>query len=46
MFKYFQTHNYLSGDWSDRIALANSIAGRRPSTLSEWAREHFSAPAA
>jgi len=46
MFKYFQTHTYLGADWSDRIALANSIAGRRPSTFSTWAREHFSVPTA
>ncbi len=46
MFKYFQSHTYLGADWSDRIALANSIAGRRPSTFSAWARQHFSVPAA
>ena len=46
MFKYFQTHTYLGSDWSDRIALANSIAGGRPSTLSTWARENFSVQAA
>jgi NmrA-like family protein len=26
-FKYFQAHTYLGSDWSDRIALANKIAG-------------------
>jgi uncharacterized protein YbjT (DUF2867 family) len=46
MFKYFQTHTYLGGDWSDRIALANSIAGKRPTALAAWARDHLSAPAA
>jgi uncharacterized protein YbjT (DUF2867 family) len=37
-FQYFQAHTYLGSDWSDRIALANKIAGRQPSTLSTWAR--------
>jgi hypothetical protein len=46
MFQYFQTHTYLGADWSDRIALATSIAGRRPSGFSEWAREHFPVRAA
>jgi uncharacterized protein YbjT (DUF2867 family) len=40
-FKYFQAHTYLGSDWSDRIALANKIAGGRPSTLSTWARVNF-----
>ena len=37
-FKYFQTHTYLGPDSSDRIALANTIAGGPPSTFSTWAR--------
>ena len=45
-FKYFQAHTYLGSDWSDRIALANKIAGGRPSTLSTWARVNFSVQAA
>jgi uncharacterized protein YbjT (DUF2867 family) len=45
-FKYFQAHTYLGSDWSDRIALANRIAGGRPSTLSTWARANFSVQAA
>jgi uncharacterized protein YbjT (DUF2867 family) len=40
-FKYFQAHTYLGSDWSNRIALANKIAGGRPSTLSTWARVNF-----
>ena len=35
---YFQAHTYLGSDWSDRIALANKIAGRQPSTFATWAR--------
>jgi uncharacterized protein YbjT (DUF2867 family) len=46
MFQYFQTHTYLGADWSDRIALANTIAGTRPRTFAEWAREHFTVRAA
>jgi len=38
MFSYFQAHTYLGSDSSDRIALANKIAGRQPSRLSTWAR--------
>ena len=45
-FKYFQAHTYLGSDSSDRIALANKIAGGPPSTLSAWARANFSVPAA
>jgi hypothetical protein len=45
-FKYFQAHTYLGSDWSDRIALANRIAGGRPSTLSTSARANFSLQAA
>src|SRR6266850_2339144 len=39
-FGYFQAHTYLGSDSSDRIALANKIAGRRPTRLSTWAREN------
>ena len=44
-FKYFQAHTYLGSDSSDRIALANRIAGGPPSTLSTWARVNFSVQA-
>jgi NmrA-like family len=37
-FSYFQAHTYLGSDSSDRIALANKIAGRQPSKFSTWAR--------
>jgi uncharacterized protein YbjT (DUF2867 family) len=37
-FRYFQAHTYLGSDSSDRIALANKIAGRQPSTFATWAR--------
>ena len=35
---YFQAHTYLGSDSSDRIALANKIAGRQPTKFSTWAR--------
>jgi uncharacterized protein YbjT (DUF2867 family) len=41
-FKYFQAHTYLGADWFDRIALANTLAGSRPTTLSMWAQVNFS----
>jgi uncharacterized protein YbjT (DUF2867 family) len=44
MFAYFQAHTYLGSDSRDQIALANKIAGRRPTKLSAWARVNFPAP--
>jgi uncharacterized protein YbjT (DUF2867 family) len=38
MFSYFQAHTYLGSDSTDRIALANKIAGRQPTKFSTWAR--------
>src|SRR6266705_3167110 len=38
MFSYWQVHTYLGSDSSDRIALANKIAGRQPTSFSTWAR--------
>jgi uncharacterized protein YbjT (DUF2867 family) len=38
MFSYFEAHTYLGSDSSDRIALANKIAGRQPSKFATWAR--------
>ena len=43
MFSYFQAHTYLGSDSSDRIALANKIAGRQPTRFSTWARVSFPA---
>src|SRR6266849_389257 len=37
-FAYFEAHTYLGSDSSDRIALANGIAGRQPTTFAAWAR--------
>jgi uncharacterized protein YbjT (DUF2867 family) len=38
MFRYFEAHTYLGSDSSDRIALANKIAGRQPTKFSTWTR--------
>src|SRR6266513_4693292 len=44
MFSYWQAHTYLGSDSSDRIALANKIAGRQPTKFSAWTRVNFQAP--
>jgi uncharacterized protein YbjT (DUF2867 family) len=41
MFSYWEAHTYLGSDSSDRIALANKIAGREPTRFSTWAWENF-----
>ncbi len=41
MFSYWEAHTYLGSDFSDRIALANKVAGREPTRFSNWARENF-----
>jgi hypothetical protein len=41
MFSYFQAHTYLGSDSSDRIALANKIAGMQPNKFATWARVNF-----
>ena len=46
MFSYWEAHTYLGSDSSDRIALANKIAGRQPTSFSEWARVNFPVRAA
>src|SRR5712664_1796414 len=38
MFSYWEAHTYLGSDSSDRIALANKIAGRQPTKFATWAR--------
>ena len=44
MFRYFQAHTYLGSNSSDRIALANKVAGGLPAEFSTWARANFSVP--
>jgi uncharacterized protein YbjT (DUF2867 family) len=43
MFRYFEAHTYLGSDSSDRIALANKIAGRPPTKFATWAQMNFPA---
>src|SRR5438876_2763537 len=38
MFSYWEAHTYLGSDSSDRIALANKIAGRPTTKFATWAR--------
>jgi hypothetical protein len=46
MFRYWEVHTYLGSDSSDRIALANKIAGAHPTPFSTWARVNFPVQAA
>src|SRR3989440_6548581 len=41
MFSYWEVHTYLGSDSSDRIALANKIAGRQPTKFARWAQVNF-----
>src|SRR6266436_5829228 len=41
MFSYWEAHTYLGSGSSDQIALANKIAGLRPTKFSTWARANF-----
>src|SRR6266478_5460036 len=43
MFSYWETHTYLGSDSSDRIALANKIAGSQPTKFATWAQVNFPA---
>jgi uncharacterized protein YbjT (DUF2867 family) len=43
MFNYWEVHTYLGSDSSDRIALANKIAGRQPTKFATWAQVNFPA---
>jgi uncharacterized protein YbjT (DUF2867 family) len=39
---YFESHTYLGPrSFADEIALANKVAGRKPSTFASWARVNF-----
>jgi uncharacterized protein YbjT (DUF2867 family) len=37
-FSYFQAYTYLGSDSSDRIVLANKVAGRQPTKFATWAQ--------
>jgi len=46
MFGFFQAHSYLGSDMTDAIALADEVAGRKPTRLADWARINFKPAAA
>ena len=46
MIGYWEAHTYLGSDSSDRIGLANKIAGTQPTTFSTWARLNLPVQAA
>jgi uncharacterized protein YbjT (DUF2867 family) len=45
-FAHFEAHTYLGSDSRDAIALANKVAGRRPTTFANWARVNLPVRAA
>jgi uncharacterized protein YbjT (DUF2867 family) len=46
MLAYFEAHTYLGSDSRDAIALANSVAGQRPTKFAAWAKSNFATVAA
>jgi uncharacterized protein YbjT (DUF2867 family) len=44
MLAYFEAHTYLGSDSREAIALANKVAGKTPTKLSAWARDHIALP--
>jgi hypothetical protein len=41
MFAYFEEYTYLGAPSEERIALANTVAGSRPTNFATWARTHM-----
>jgi len=46
MLAYFEAHTYLGSDSRDAIALANRVAGLRPTKFATWAKSNFTTVAA
>jgi uncharacterized protein YbjT (DUF2867 family) len=46
MLAYFEAHTYLGTDSRDAVALANKVAGRKPTSFAAWARANLQVPAA
>ena len=46
MLAYFEAHTYLGADSRDAIALANKVAGQKPTTFAAWAKANLATPAA
>jgi uncharacterized protein YbjT (DUF2867 family) len=40
-FAHFEANTYLGSDMSDAIALANKVAGRKPTRFADWAKANF-----
>jgi uncharacterized protein YbjT (DUF2867 family) len=46
MLAYFEAHTYLGPDSRDAIALANKVAGQKPTNFAAWAKANFAISAA
>jgi uncharacterized protein YbjT (DUF2867 family) len=46
MLAYFEAHTYLGSDSRGAIALANKVAGQRPTNFAAWTKANFSIPVA
>jgi uncharacterized protein YbjT (DUF2867 family) len=46
MLAYFETHTYLGSDSREAIALANKVAGQKPTNFAAWVEAKFAIPAA
>jgi uncharacterized protein YbjT (DUF2867 family) len=46
MLAYFEAHTYLGSDSRSAIALANKVAGQKPTNFAAWAKVNFAIPAA
>ena len=46
MFRHFEENTYLGSPSHQEIALANKLAGRKPTTFESWARQNFSVKSA
>jgi len=46
MLAYFEAHTYLGSDSRDAIALANRVAGQKPTKFAAWARANLPIPSA
>ena len=46
MLAYFEAHTYLGSDSRDAVALANKVAGGKPTSFAAWARANLQVPAA
>jgi uncharacterized protein YbjT (DUF2867 family) len=46
MLAYFEAHTYLGSNSRDAIALANKVAGRKPTNFAAWVKANFAIPVA